>query len=111
MLADADEIDANLVGEDGLLDEVADDLRRMQRLSVRTVGDIAEGVETEFDRLNHSALYQVQPRKAFWILRIADVTCWFPQTYKPISRYKFGTISGAIHFSFRNALRKEDCDA
>ena len=111
MLADADEIDANLVGEDGLLDEVADDLRRMQRLSVRTVGDIAEGVETEFERLNHSVLYQVQPRKALWILRIADITCWLPQTYKPISRYKFGTISGAIRFGFRNALRKEDCDA
>jgi len=61
MLADADEIDANLVGEDALFDEVADDLRRMQRLSVRTVGNITEGVETAFERLNNSVLYQVQP--------------------------------------------------
>ena len=35
MLAEADEIDADLVGEHGLLDEVADDLRGMQRLAVR----------------------------------------------------------------------------
>ena len=56
MLADADEIDADLVGEDALLDQVADDLRLMQRLSVRTVGDVTEGVEPQFDRLNHPAL-------------------------------------------------------
>ena len=49
MLADADEIDARLIGQHRLVDQIADYLRRMQRLAVRAVGDIAERVETEFD--------------------------------------------------------------
>ena len=61
MLADADEIDADLVGEHGLLDEVADHLRVRQRLAVRTVGDVAEGVEAEFNRVNHGALLAARP--------------------------------------------------
>ena len=56
MLADAEEIDAHLVGADAFLDDVADDLRLMQRPSVRTLGDVTEGVESQFDRLSHSAL-------------------------------------------------------
>jgi hypothetical protein len=56
MLADANKIDANLIGEDSLIDQVADDLRRMQRPAIRTVTDITEGVETEFDRVSHLAL-------------------------------------------------------
>ena len=55
MLADADEIDANLIGENGLLDQVADDLRSMQRSAVRSVRDIAERVETKFDAVSHLA--------------------------------------------------------
>ena len=35
MLADADGVDADLVGEDRLVDQIADDLRGMQRLAVR----------------------------------------------------------------------------
>jgi hypothetical protein len=53
MLAHADEIDADLVGEHGFLDEIADDLRGMQRFAVRTIGDVPEGVEAEFDGLIH----------------------------------------------------------
>ena len=56
MLADADEVDADLVGEDRLFDEVADDLRRVQGFAVRAVGDVAEGVEAEFE-LNSSASF------------------------------------------------------
>src|SRR5438876_727155 len=56
VLADADEVDAKLIGEHGLLDQIADDLCRVQRLAVWPVGDVTEGVEAEFDRLSHSAL-------------------------------------------------------
>ena len=49
MLADAEEVDAELVGEHGLLDHVADDLRLRQRLAVGADGDVAEGVEAEFE--------------------------------------------------------------
>jgi len=49
MLADADEIDARLIGQNRLFDEIADDLRAGLRPSVRPVGDVAEGVESEFD--------------------------------------------------------------
>ena len=38
MLAYTDEIHANRVGKDSLVDEIADDLRRMQRSSVRPLG-------------------------------------------------------------------------
>ncbi len=38
MLADADEIDADLIGQHGFLDEVADHLRMRQRLAVRASG-------------------------------------------------------------------------
>jgi hypothetical protein len=60
MLADADEINPDLIGENGLFDQVADDLRRMQRRAVRAFGDVAEGIETEFDAVNHAPLYQVR---------------------------------------------------
>jgi len=56
MLANTDEIDAHLVGENAFLDQVSDDLRLMQRPSVRTVGDVTEGVEPQFDRVSHPAL-------------------------------------------------------
>ena len=56
MLADTDEIHANRVGEDSLVDEIADDLSRMQRFSVRPLGDVAESVEAEFDRLAHAGV-------------------------------------------------------
>ena len=60
VLADADGIDADLVGENRLLDEIADDLRGVQRLAVRSVGDVAEGVEAEFEGLIHSAFLSAQ---------------------------------------------------
>ena len=64
VLADADGIDTDLVGENRLLDEIADDLGGVQRLAVRSVGDVAEGVEAEFEGLIHSAFLSAQ-----WNLR------------------------------------------
>lgn len=49
MLAEADEVDASLIGQHGFVDQVANNLRRVQRLAIRAVGDVAEGIETEFD--------------------------------------------------------------
>jgi hypothetical protein len=47
VLADPEEVDADLVGKDALLDEVADRLRVRERAVVLVVGDVAEGVEPE----------------------------------------------------------------
>src|SRR3954452_13894325 len=56
MLADADEIDLDLIREHRLVHEVADDLRGMQRFSARTIGYVTESIEPQFDTLNHRAL-------------------------------------------------------
>ena len=61
MLADADGIDADLVGEDRLLDQVADHLRGMQRFAVRARGDVAEGVEAELDCAAHQRMIPKKP--------------------------------------------------
>ena len=50
VFADPEEVDADLVGEDALLDEVPDRLRMRQRAVVVVVGDVAEGVEPEDER-------------------------------------------------------------
>ena len=49
MLADADEIDAQLVGENGLVDDVADDLGLRERATVGVASDVAERVEPELE--------------------------------------------------------------
>jgi hypothetical protein len=53
MFADADEGHADLIGEFPLQDEVAERLCLRQRLAVRACGDVAKGVEPQFDRLCH----------------------------------------------------------
>ena len=53
MFADAEEVDAGLVGEHRLLDKVADHLRMRQQVAVRAGGDVAEGVETELEAGGH----------------------------------------------------------
>ena len=50
VFADAEEVDADLVGQDALLDDVADRLRVRQRAVVGVVGDVAERVEAEDER-------------------------------------------------------------
>jgi len=61
MLADADGIDADLVGEDRLLDQVADHLRGRERPAVRACGDVTEGVETELDCAAHQRMIPKKP--------------------------------------------------
>jgi hypothetical protein len=47
VLSDAEEVDADLVGQDTLLDDVPDRLGVRERVVVGVVGDIAERVEPE----------------------------------------------------------------
>ena len=47
VLADPEEVDPDLVGEDAVLDEVPDRLRVRERAIVLVVCDVAEGVEPE----------------------------------------------------------------
>ena len=54
VLADADEVEADLVGQHGLRDDVADHLVVRQELSVRVGGHVAERVQAEFDCLRHA---------------------------------------------------------
>ena len=56
VLADPEEVHADLVGEDALLDEVADRLGVRERAAVLVVGDVAEGVEAEDERELRRAL-------------------------------------------------------
>src|SRR5690606_16593096 len=53
MLANANEIHADLVGKDGLFKHVANNLRLVQQLSVGVHGDVAEGVYPEFVGFGH----------------------------------------------------------
>ena len=54
VLADAEEVDAELVGEHRLVDDIADDLGVRQQAPVRRVGDVAESVQPEFKLLCHA---------------------------------------------------------
>lgn len=66
MLAERDHIDPNFVGQHPLLHHVADDLRLGLRGPVRAVGDVAKGVEAEFEghRLLHLLHEEVSPSPA-----------------------------------------------
>lgn len=50
VFSDAEEVDAELVGEHGFVDHVADDLRMRQHLAVITARDVAECIKTKFER-------------------------------------------------------------
>ena len=50
VLADAEEVDPDPVGEHALLDHAADRVRVRQRPSVSVVDQVAEGVEAEHER-------------------------------------------------------------
>jgi hypothetical protein len=62
MLAEADEIDTHCVGEDGLLDDVADDLRVGLGISIHPNGNVAEGVEAEFEKIAQGSLFSFKMR-------------------------------------------------
>ena len=49
MLADVEGIDPDRVGKDSLLDVIADHDIRCERLAGLINGDVAEGVQSEFD--------------------------------------------------------------
>ena len=53
MLADAEEMQADLIGQHGLGDDVAEDLRVRKRLTGVVERDVAEGIEPEFDGIRH----------------------------------------------------------
>ena len=52
MLAKADGVDTGLVGQDAFLDDVADDFGMRFEAAVGVGGDVAEGIEAEFDFLS-----------------------------------------------------------
>ena len=49
MLADAKDVEADLVGQHGLLDDVAEDLGLRVKGTVGRARDVAEGVDAEFE--------------------------------------------------------------
>jgi hypothetical protein len=53
VLANAEDVDADLVGKDALLDDVADGLGVRQRAVVVVMADVAGGVETEDEGNGH----------------------------------------------------------
>src|ERR1700690_2904050 len=61
MLADAKRIDAELVGEDRFLDQVADNLRMGLRPAVTANGDVAECVQPKLKLLCHNSLRKPDP--------------------------------------------------
>jgi hypothetical protein len=50
VLSDSEEVDADLVGEDALFDDVPDRLRMREREVVFVMRDVAERVEAEHER-------------------------------------------------------------
>jgi hypothetical protein len=62
VLADAEEIDAELVGQHRLLDDVAQHLGVLQQHAVGAAGDVAEGIDAEFERSCHGAVLP-RPRR------------------------------------------------
>ena len=53
MLTDANEIEADLIGQHALFDDIAKCLRLRERHPVRADRDIAESIKTQFDRIRH----------------------------------------------------------
>ena len=53
MLADAEEIEADLVGERALFDHMAEGIGLRQLFPILINGDISKRVETHFNRLRH----------------------------------------------------------
>jgi hypothetical protein len=53
VLSDAEEVESEFVGEDGLLDDVAQHPRLMLEFSIGAVGHVAKRVESEFERFCH----------------------------------------------------------
>ena len=64
MFADADEVDAELVGKNRFLDQVAQHLGVRQRRTIGAGGNVPERIETEFeDGLGHGCTRQTRGRR------------------------------------------------
>ena len=50
VFAEADEVEAELVGQHGFVDDVADHLRVRERLPCAVLGDVAKGIQSELKR-------------------------------------------------------------
>ena len=57
MLADPEEIDAKLIGEDRFIDHVTDRLGMRHKLAVRPGGNIAERIQPEFQMMCHVLVF------------------------------------------------------
>ena len=53
VFSDTEEFQPDLIGKNGLRDDLAQCFRMREGLSGRVEGDIAEGVESEFNRVRH----------------------------------------------------------
>ena len=63
MLTDANEIEANLIGQHALFDDIAKCLRLREKYSVRANRYVAEGIKTQFDRIRHFPIVCDDPRR------------------------------------------------
>ena len=59
MFADPEGVDPQPVGKCRLVDEISDYLSMAQRLAVGAVGDVAEGIQPEFEGLCHCARFNL----------------------------------------------------
>ena len=62
MLADADEVDAHLVGQHAFGDHVAQHLRLGLQFALEVDGDVAEGIEAEFELFRHGLFRRLLER-------------------------------------------------
>ena len=53
VLSNSEKVDADRIGEDRLVDDVADHLRMRQEAAVGTGGDVAEGIQPKLEMLCH----------------------------------------------------------
>ena len=53
MLAEPDEVDAEPIGQHAFFDHVADHLRMRQQRAIGAVGDVAKGIQSEFEGCGH----------------------------------------------------------
>jgi len=60
MLAEPDEIDAELVSEDSFVDDVANNLRMRLRRAILVQGNVAECIEPEFKDMVQRSLFSLE---------------------------------------------------
>lgn len=53
VLAESDEVDAKLIGQHRLVDDIADHLRMRQHRACGALGDVAKGIQSKFEPRGH----------------------------------------------------------